>query len=71
MRQFDRAIAKSPLPLREFEDYTRRGRTALSGYFDVRKKDFAKDTLNEFKITGVFLRLDLACPPKHWRRRGF
>ena len=69
LRQFDRALAKSPLPLREFEDYTRRGRAALSGYFDVRKKDFAKDTLNDFKITGVLLRLALACPPKHWRRR--
>ncbi len=58
LRLFDRALEKSPLPLREFRDYTRRGRAALSGYFDAREKSFSRDTLNEYEITGVFLPLD-------------
>ncbi|MEK7208138.1 MAG: ATP-dependent DNA helicase [Patescibacteria group bacterium] len=75
LKFFDAALEKSPLPLREYEDYRARGRAALSGYFDARKKDFVRATLNEYEITGVFLPLDvsLSSPPPSLsspRKRG-
>lgn len=57
LRLFDRAVEKSPLPLREFGEYKRRGRAALSGYFEAHRESFVRDTVNEFEITGVFLPL--------------
>ena len=57
LRFFDRSLLKSPLPLREFGEYKRRGRFALSGYVDLRHDSFTRDTNNEYEITGVFLPL--------------
>lgn len=57
LRFFNRALEKSSLPRREFEEYKERGRRALTGYFKKYRGSFVADALNEFKVTGVFLPL--------------
>lgn len=56
---FDKALERSPLPLREFSAYQKRGRKALSGYFKKRRSSLGASALNEFEVTGVFVPLSV------------
>ena len=61
---FQGALEDKPLIESEFEEAWEKGKKALTGYYDNYKKDWSRNILNEFKISGVHLKTGFQAMPE-------
>ncbi|MAZ40762.1 hypothetical protein CL654_01420 [bacterium] len=59
LKFFEESLKKVPLKEKLYEEFLKRGREALGGYYDTYHKEWTTDSLEEFPIKGVLLDGDI------------